>query len=237
MSKRNRVTGARRVKVLSYCLVGVFALSGVAAAQASAIEFIWKVKGAKLEEKAEKELVSKAKTTQIFKTKVLGQEGEVQCTGVKTAGAKIIGGTPGTSSETVEYSGCTAPKPSGCKVKGGTVTTKALKDEIVEGVGGSKEKALILFTPKEGETFAEVKEEGGLLCLTVTVKGSVLAEAIPQKEEAKVGVLKFEPAESKKYKNFKKEEKSAGLKVGSEASTTTGEVETSLASEEVFGVF
>lgn len=227
----------RSTKVVVLCVVALFALSGIGVAQASAIEFVWKVNGKTLGSKEEKELTTKAKTTQVLKTSVLGVAVEIKCTEVKTAGAKIIGGTPGTSSETVEYTGCTVAKPSGCKIKGEAITTKALKDEIVEGVGASKGKALILFTPKEGETFAEPKLEGGLLCLSVAVKGSVLAEPLPQKEEATTGVLKFEPAEGKKYINSKKEEKAAGLKVGSSTATDSGEVEIKLKPEEKFGVF
>jgi hypothetical protein len=227
----------RTIKMLGACVLAALALSAVAAAQASAIEFIYKVNGAKLEAGKEKELVSKAKGNQVLKTTVLGVATEITCTGVSTAGAKIIGGKPGTSTETVKYSGCTVNKPSGCKVKEGTITTNPLKNEVVEGVGASAGKALVLFKPVSGETFAEPKLEGGFLCPSLAVKGSVLAEPLPQKSEVAVGALKFEPAESKKFKNSKGEELAAGLKVGSSAATVTGEDETELSTKEKFGIF
>lgn len=227
-----------RTKVLGLCLVALFAMSGFAAAQASAIEFAWHVNGSKLEAGQEKELTTKAKTNQVLKGEVLFVKVEITCKEVKAAaGAKIIGGVPGTSSETVEYSGCTVQSPSGCTIKGGTITTKPLKDEIVEGVGSSAGKALLLLTPKEGTTFAEPKLEGGFFCQTVAVKGSVLAEANPQGTEVTTGVLKFEPANGKEYKNSKKETKKAGLTAGGNPSTVSGEVEAELKPSEKFGAF
>lgn len=227
----------KRAKVLGLCLVATFAMSGLVVAQASAIEFVWKVNGSKLETSKEKALTSKAKTAQVLKATVVGVPVEISCATVATPGAKIIGGTPGTSTETVEYKGCTVTKPSGCKVKGETITTNPLKDEIVEGVGASAGKALLLFAPVTGTTFAEPKLEGGLLCLSVAVKGSVLAEAVPQKEEVETGVLKFEPANSKESKNSKGETVKDGLTVGGNTSTVKGEIETKLNPVEKFGVF
>lgn len=235
--KRERTKmSSRRLRILLVSLLAVFAFSAVAVAQASAIEFVWKA-GGKTLESGEKELSSKAKTSQVLKTSVAGVKVEITCKEVATPGGKIIGGKPGTSSETVEYKGCTVQKPSGCKIKEEKITTKPLKDEIVEGVGASAGKVLILFTPKEGETFAEPKLEGGFLCFSLAVKGSVLAEGNPQKEEATTDTLKFEPAEGKKYKSSKGEEKSAGLTVSGNAATNSGEVETKLVSGEKFGAF
>jgi hypothetical protein len=231
------VDAMKRTRVLGLCLVAVFAMSGLVVAQASANEFIWKVNGSKLEGEKTKELTTKAKGAQVLKAEVLGVPVEISCTTVSTAGAKIIGGTPGTSSETVEYKGCTVAKPSGCKIKGEAITTKALKDEIVEGVGTSAGKGLIFFAPKEGTTFAEPKLEGGFFCLSVAVKGSVLAEAVSQKEEKETGELKFEPANGKEYKNSKGETKKAGLTVSGNPSTVTGTVETQLNPVEKFGIF
>jgi hypothetical protein len=225
----------RGLKTLGVCIALVFAFGAVTVAQASATEFIYKVKGAKLEAGQEKELTSKAETSQVLKATVLGVASEITCTKVETPGAKIKGGVPGTSSETVHYSGCTVQKPSNCKVKEGKITTNALENEIVEGVGASKGIIEVVFRPT-GKAFAEVALEG-FFCPTVTVEGSILAEAIPQGKEVETGLLKFEPAEKNKYKNSKGEEKEAGLKVGGKASTTTGTVETTLSTKEVFGLF
>ncbi len=225
-----------RMKMLALLVGATSAFGGLMVSQAAAIEFVWKVNGKTLET-GEKALTSKAKNTQVLKGSAFGVAFEIKCTGVASTGAVIIGGKPGKSSETVEYSGCTVSKPSGCKVKGETITTKLLKDEIVEGVGKSAGKVLILSTPKEGETFAEPKLEGGFSCLSLAVKGSVLAEANPQKTEGTTGTLKFEPEEGKKYKNSEGKELSAGLKVSGSASTVSGEVETTLTSGEKFGAF
>lgn len=227
----------QRTKVLGLCLVAVFAMSGLVAAQASAIEFAWHVNGSKLEAGKEKTLVSKALNAQVLKTTVIGVKVEIKCTEVSTTGAKIIGGIPGTSTETVEYKGCTVAKPAGCSIKGGTITTNPLKDEIVEGVGTSAGKALILFSPVTGKVFAEPKLEGGFLCLSLAVEGSVMAEVIPQKEEVEMGMLKFEPANGKEAKNSKGETTKDGLTVSGNAATVTGEIETKLSPAEKFGVF
>lgn len=227
----------KQVRVLGIVAAALLALSGVAAAQASAsIEFLWKVNGSKLETGQEKTLTSKAKGNQVLKATVIGVKSEITCTEVSTSGAKIIGGMPGTSTETVEYKGCTVQKPSGCKVVGGTIKTNPLIDEIVEGAGSGAGNVYILFKPASGETFAEPKLEGGLLCQSLAVKGTVLAEANPQKTEVETGVLKFEAA-SKEYKNFAGETKKAGTTVGGNASTVTGEVETKLSPVEKFGAF
>lgn len=227
----------QRTKVLGLCLVAVFAMSGLIAAQASAIEFAWHVNGSKLEAGKEKTLVSKALNAQVLKTTVIGVKVEIKCTEVSTAGAKIIGGIPGTSTETVEYKSCTVAKPAGCTIKGGTITTNPLKDEIVEGVGTSAGKALVLFSPVTGKVFAEPKLEGGFLCLSLAVEGSVLAEAVPQKEEAETGILKFEPANGKESKGSGGETRKDGLTVSGSASTVTGEVLTKLSPVEKFGIF
>jgi hypothetical protein len=226
----------QRTKVLGLCLAALFAMSGLVAAQASAIEFAWHVNGSKLAA-GEKTLTSKALGAQVLKTSVAGIKVEIKCTEVSTAGAKIIGGIPGTSTETVEYKGCTVAKPAGCSIKGGAITTNPLKDEIVEGVGTSAGKALVLFAPVTGKVFAEPKLEGGFLCLSLAVEGSVLAEAVPQKEEAETGVLKFEPANGKESKGSGGETRKDGLTVSGNASTVTGEVLTKLSPVEKFGIF
>jgi hypothetical protein len=225
----------RQTRVVGILAAALLVVSGLAAAQASAIEFVWKVNGSTLEAGKEKTLLSKAKGSQILKGSAFGIAVEITCTEVVTTGA-IIGGVPGTSTETVEYKSCTVQKPAKCKVSGGAIKTNLLKDEIVEGLGASKEKALILFSPKEGTKFAEPKLEGGLLCQSIPVEGTVLAEANPQKSEVENGVLVFEAA-SKEYKNSKGESKTAGLTLAGTASTVKGEVETMLSSGEKFGAF
>jgi hypothetical protein len=220
----------RHVKLVGLCLAAVFALSGLAAAQASAAtEFEWHVSGSPLAAGSEEALASSAKTNQVLHATVLGVAVEITCTKVATPGAKIIGGFPGTSSETVEYTGCTVQKPSGCKIKEEKIVTKPLTDEIVEGNSG---EPMILFRPTEGTVFAEPKLSG-FFCLSVKVEGSILAEPIPDRTEATSGVLKFEPA-SKKYTN------SAGVKGEAKlnnSGTVTGEVNVSLVSGNEFGVF
>jgi hypothetical protein len=227
----------KRTQILGLCLAALFAMGGLVAAQASAIEFVWKVNGSKLETGQEKTLTSKAEGLQILKTTVLGTAIEIKCSTVSTTGAKIIGGKPGTSTETVAYGGCVVGKPSGCKVKGEAITTNPLKDEIVEGLGTSAGKALALFAPVTGKVFAEPKLEGGFLCLSLAVEGSVLAEANPQKEEVETGILKFEAANGKESKGSGGETRKDGLTVSGNAAAVKGEVLTKLSPVEKFGVF
>lgn len=223
----------RRAKMVGLCVVVACALSGVAAAEASPIEFAWKVGGEMLASGASREVTSNAKSAQVLKTTGV----EITCREVATPGARIAGGVAGTSSETVEFQRCAVQEPSGCRVKEEKITSRPLKDEIVEGVGSSAGRVLVVFMPAEGETFAEPKLSGGLLCISVAVKGSLLAEPSPQKQEATTVTLKFEPAEAKRYRNSKEEERPAGLTVGEDAVTVAGEDETALAGGEAFGAF
>jgi hypothetical protein len=216
----------RQLKLVGLCLAAVFALSGLAAAQAGAFE--WHVNGVPFES-GETELQSSAKTNQVLRATVFGIAVEITCTKVATPGAQIIGGFPGRSSEMVHYTGCTVQKPGGCKIKEEKITTNPLTDEIVEGANG---KPMILFRPATGNVFAEPKLSG-FLCLSVKVEGSILAEPIPDEEEGTSGVLKFEPA-SKHYKNSAGESKEASL---NNSGTVSGEVEVSLVSGASFGVF
>ncbi len=56
----------RDIKLLNLCLTVVLAICAIAATQASAAEYIYKVEGAKLEAGKEKEITAKAKTEFII---------------------------------------------------------------------------------------------------------------------------------------------------------------------------
>lgn len=226
----------KRIHVAGVCIAVVLACGGVATAQASAKQFVWKVNGATLGAGA-RAFVARALGAQVLTTTFLGVKYEVSCAGVRAIKGEIIGGRPGTSAETFEYSKCTVTKPAGCKIPGEKITTKPLKDEIVEGVGASGGKLLLLFAPAVGEVFAEPRLEGGFLCLALTIEGSVLAEVIPMEREEPVLKLKFEPAEGTSYKNAKGEVKVAGLTVKGGAAHLLGEVDIELNPVEKFGVF
>jgi hypothetical protein len=233
-----------KAKTALLTLATALLMSAVAAAGAQAIEFKWHVGGKSLEKATEtRELETKAKKAKkafVLKGEVLEAKVEIECTEVAlAAGAKIIGGTPGTDEETVEFKGCKFTKPVECEVENKTITTNKLKSEIVEGVGASKGKVLTLFTPPEGKPFVEIKIVGEKCAIKgkQPVQGSVLAEDKPQKEEAVVGTVKFEPEEPKKYKNSKGEEKAAGLTFAKNTATLSGEQEVELKGKEKFGAF
>ena len=89
-----------------------------------------------------------------------GVETELQCTGVESSGEGAmenteVGGVMGThGTATLTYTGCTVLKPAGksCAVNESMVTTKVL---FGEGLSATELK----FTPKTGETFAEITIE------------------------------------------------------------------------------
>ena len=209
----------RRISLLGLALVAVlaltaFAVSAVVATAAEAIEapFI-KVEGTRLKKGEEKEVKGKqvAGTSYVLKAGAV----TITCTAQKLkAGAKIIGsavGEPGTSTETIEFSGCTvAGNGTGCNVShGGTITTEPVKDELVY-LSKETDKAKFiaeyigtLFVPVTSTKFVKVEFEPKPPCevLSTEVTGAVVGEA-QSSTGAKVGPSGVEPEEEKGRVNF-----------------------------------
>jgi hypothetical protein len=226
----------RRVGIVGLCLAAVLALGGAAASGASAHSFIWKVAGAKLEAGKTKEITAKVKTGSkyILKGTAVGIKTEVECTSQKLkAGSTIIGGTPGTSEETLELENCKALKPSGCT--GVKVAATPAKNEIVEIA--SNKKLGILFKPKTGTVFTTISFEGCLLNIKAEVTGSAVAEVGSEETEATTGTLIFPSTQIKEIVKSNGTKETTGLKFAGNEATIAGETTSELSPSAAFGVF
>jgi len=241
-----------KVRLVLLSLVAVLSVGAMYASTASAeIEFKWKVAGAEL--KTGESLgftVNNDSKKFTLETQLSGIALSLLSSNVSVAaGAKIIGGVPGTNEETAIFKevtgdgalgGCTTLQVGGAP---GVVTTTPLKTEIVEGASAKvgNNEVLILFTPKTGETFATFEiinvASCGFVGLSANVSGLVLALALPQKTEVLRQNLVFE-AVTKEYKNHAKEFKTAGLIFNNlEPAKLLGLVLVVLDHDEVFGPF
>ena len=285
----------RTARTLILSLLAVFAVSAVAATAAQAIEApFYKTckevtEGTGKYETAECMPEGTPKDFERFRL-AAGEEKEVKgkqvtgtsyvlkagtvtitCTAQKLKpGAKIIGsavGEPGTSKETIEFSGCTvAGNGTGCNVAhGGTITTEPVKDELVY-LSKETEKAKFiaeyigtLFVPVTLTKFVKVEFEPKPPCevLSTEVTGAVVAEDVTS-TGAKVGPSGVEQTEQFPRVRFPstptllyetvaasvgtvRELTTAStptwLKAFGVKATLTGESELSLANREAWGVF
>ena len=224
---------------------------GLSTATASAkISYEWYVNGNLLKEK-ETRAFDGASDGHIFDfhAKLLGINVlMLSNSGSLKSGAVISGGKPGGGEGTIAITGVTVDPPlQKCVVETGgiptptqgVVETKLLKGEIVEGENG---EVLILFTPKEGSTFVELKflnkgtEECAANGASAEVTGSILGLLSPQRTEVLRGDLTFEAAEH----NFFLASgtlNTAGLTFGAEAATLTGLALVLLTSDAIAGAF
>lgn len=238
-----------RARLVLLSLVAVMSVGAMAASAASAaINFEWRVAGAKLEpgHSVEFTVNNDSKKFDLHGT-VAGAASLLLSTAVAVLpGANIKGGIPGTNEEIAVFSGVTVDNPANCGVlqaggSAGVVQTVPLKTEIVEGAvaGVGNNEVDILFIPKTGTTFATF-ELTGASCLLKTqiapVSGSVLALALPQKSEVLKQNLVFE-ANTKEYHNSAGEFKKAGLLFAGNTATLEGLVLVILNSDQVFGPF
>jgi hypothetical protein len=237
-----------RARLVLLSLVAALSAFAVSAASASAISFEWHVNGTLLAAGQNRtfDVTSDGKTF-ILKGSPSGVVSELLSNSISVQnGAKILGGSPGTNEETVEFNGVTVDKPKECAVVGGKIKTAPLTTEIVESSNGTTGtgEVYILFTPQTPTTFAEFvltnksATETGCAAngLVTSVNGSLLGLALPQRAEATLTDLDFEPA-SKKYRNVKGENKEAKLEFGGAASTLSGLALVLLTSKEPFGAF
>jgi hypothetical protein len=81
------------------------------------------------------------------------------------AGAKLLGGDPGTSSETITYSGCSEVSRPKCKINGnsGTITTQPLTGTLAFETKEAAEKetgpTIVVLKPTTGKVFLSYVEE------------------------------------------------------------------------------
>jgi hypothetical protein len=188
------------------------------------IAFAWKVGNATLGAGGESSLTEIKNEGNIsFGGRVSGAPYTVACTELKanatTPVPKILGGIPGRGKEKLELEHCTVSSPAGCEVTGGKIVTSELNDEIVEGMGRSFPKILLLFDGVFPITI------GPITCSvagTHDATGSLLAEAELPKMEAENQQFRFEPVMGRNARSVAHDDTQAGLRADDNFLTVTG---------------
>ncbi len=236
-----------RTKLVGLCLVATFAFGAVAAAQASAAEYIYKVAEKELASGATKEIKSSIKKEFVLKGKgVLNVESVTKCTTLKLNAAEkpvIVGGKPGKSEkEKVEFGGCTATV-GGVKCTSVEVENVLTNNEIVTVVAPAKLKGRLasVFTPATGKVFSKVKlNKCGILGnQKAEVEGTTAALDEVEKTEAKAGTLVYSAGESEitEIEKFGGKTEKVELTNEKKKATIEGQATVELVSGEVWGVF
>jgi hypothetical protein len=219
-------------------LSALIAVGGNLPSVASAApELVWRVNHNLLKAGETRKAEGKNTTNTLIKATIAGVNINSECTTEKLSGALIEGGTPGRGVGTLEYEGCTIQKPEHCAVKNPVIAKT--RSEFVQDP--TETKIYTLFSPAVGTTYTEITLEasGGACVLagTYPIKGSLLAEISPEKEEVLSGKVILPTTALTKYKNLAKEEKTAGLSIGGNLVTMSGQSEGKLESGEIAGVF
>jgi hypothetical protein len=190
----------RDIKLLNLCLIVVLAICAIAATQASAAEYTYKVEGKTLEKGEAKEITAKAKTEFTFKSKgALEIEAIIKCGGLKLEPAeksKIIGGTPGESGIKIEYERCTATV-GGTRCEKVTFTYVPLEDQIVTAASNLIGRIVDLLKPKTGKVImtSNLTKCGIFGNQEVIIEGTTAALVIPEKSEQVANTLAWSAAE------------------------------------------
>ncbi len=236
-----------RTRLLLSSVIAALSAVAVLASSASAkISFEWRVNGKALAAGEQRTFTASAESTFDLKFTVAGSKTLLLSNKFKVVpGAKIFGGKPGTNEETVEFTNVTVAQPANCEVESlpnpvvGTVVTKLLKTEIVEGQ--TSQEPLILFTPKTGSTFAEVRFLGANCIFKnqeANFAGSFLADPLPHLSEVLTGLLDFEPSTGNEFLlSAGGAAEKAELQVAGNAASLGGTVLMTLLSDEKFGAF
>jgi hypothetical protein len=235
-----------RLGLLSLIAV-LSALAVLSSTASAAIKFEWKVAGEPLAAGESKEFTATADGhTFDFSGTAAGASTLLLSTEIGVlAGAKIIGGKPGTNEEIVIFKGVTVDKPAKCVVESeglpaGIVQTVLLHTEIVES--DVTHEPLILFGPKAGTAFVNLlflnkgTEECVIKGVLAPVTGNILAEPLPALTETKNGHLVFE-APTKKFVLSNGTLEEAGLVFGGNAASLSGLSLVLLTSGQSYGAF
>jgi hypothetical protein len=230
-------------------LAGVLSAFAVLAPPASAgIKFEWKVAKAALAAGESKEFTA---TTDghvaDFSATAAGASILMLATEIEAlAGAKIIGGKPGTGEGTLIIKGVTVDKPAKCAVESegfpaGTVQTVLLKGEIVES--DVTHEPLILFQPKAGSAFTNLlflnngTEECVIKNVLAAVTGNILGEPLPALTETVNGHAVLPEPALKTFVLSNGTLESAGLVFGGNEAKLTGLALVLLKSGQAYGAF
>jgi hypothetical protein len=239
-----------RKLLLTGITTGVLLTATVWTSSASAaITFQWKVGGSLLKSGENKELTANA----VDGFELKGVDGGLNVlllsnTFLLVSGARIEGGQPGKSKETIEFDNVKIDRPGGCGVSQNGIAehikTAPIRSEIVESAGNGKGtgEALILFVPESSPTnttFATF-EFTGTSCLlkgqVPSFTGSVLPLPLPQVSEALDGLLDIEAA-AKEYKNSKGETAKVGIVLANSSAALNGVSLAVLNTDQAYGAF
>jgi hypothetical protein len=236
-----------RAKILLLSLVAALSVVALLASSASAkIAFEWKVGGKALAASESRTFTASAESTFDLKGTAAGSAVLLLSNKFKVEpGARIIGGKPGTNEEQVVFENVTVAKPANCEVESlpnptvGTVRTQPLKTEIVEGQ--TSKEPLILFSPKTGTIFVELRFLGAnciVQNVEANVTGSILADPLPRLTEVLTGLLNFEPSQGNVFLlSTGGAAETAGLVFAGSAATLGGNALVTLINDEKFGAF
>jgi hypothetical protein len=241
-----------RTRLVSLSLLVVVSMFAIFTSQAVAkIRFEWFVGGKLLEAgQSRRFTVSSDGKIFSFNGSLGGTTIQLLSNEVAVTGGTIIGGTPGTNEESLLFKNVVVDKPAGCLVESettgtqGLVQTRILKTEIVESQ--SSGEPLILFSPKTGNTWLELRflNRGTETCPAaftanlVPLTGSVLAEPLPQLTEVLTGDLDFEAPTKNFLLSTGGSLQTAGLSIGGNPATVNGLILVLLTeAHEKFGAF
>lgn len=227
-----------KMRVALLGVLALFIVSGVSTSVASASGPGWKVNGTPLAAQAKQKIKLVAGETEL-KGKVTLLEVVIKCGTSTVLNPYIEGGGQGAGQDgatAIVYEKCTVKNP-GCKVAE-PIKTNQIKSHLVLYEG---QKIGNLIEPSQGELFVEVKLEnkGTEKCAVAggfPVKGTVVSEIKPERTEAITGELAFPTAAITKVK-LENQERTVGLKLGSETATFAGKYEAKLESGLPYGAF
>ena len=129
----------------------------------------------------------------------------ISCTGTKSASGAVLDGSsganPGTSTQTIDYTGCTVTgNGSSCKVEGEKIVTTSLKTTLGYATESREPPILEIVEPVSGTTIAEPKFGGTCTFASTKITGSAIGEAVSPEEETTDKELKFSKTSKKIWK-------------------------------------
>ena len=211
--------------------------------RADPIKYVWKVKGNELKVGENRTLKITGLSEVTFGGEAHKETYSVECPVIGLENGKISGSAPGTDEETLSFMACKVKgKEAECAIENKEFKSENVKSEIVEGVGASKEKALVKFVGAGEFLFKfHIIAVGSETCNVEgfrEAKGSLLAEVKKEKMEESPQVFLFEPAEPKSFKGFGKAcAEPAGLIADLKPFTVAGKIELELNPIELWGPF